>query len=1063
MFRSLIIFVVSFAVLAAGFFFVWHARSSTVIGGQPLVSLPLTVVPLSSNGGGKNGVGPSSRPWAKSFEKGRLVSEFYAAECTPRPDGTFELTSPISRLYLADGQVVTVTGESGTVNTDNGGPVTKGNLFGGSAASPRNGTLHKVHIGVFPSASITRPTMQVDTDNIKFDNDTLRMFTDASKNADGTVTPADQVPVKIRGDDFDFDGNGLIVKWNGRDGHLQLLQVSHGKELVLKNAAKMSVPGMPSATEPGPAKAAQVTPWPDMLVSIDPAAVKQAKPPAPAAPASTAVPYRAVFNDNVHILEDARQMAVADTMAIDFMMGSQPASTPAVLTSPSAQNAPSASAYKRTVSTPTTSTTSRPAGKPVKIQWTGQLTVKPLDATPPMMPLLTKQSVVRLVGSPAILTPEGAEVRAASATYRTPDGAVQLQSSPVVPVVQLTQTRTADRAAGFELTTSSLDYDPATQIATLGGPSALTVPMANQPKPMTVNWAKTGLIHTVVAKGQSQPGGVDRIDLQGEVAVAHPTFLLNSDQLHITLAVVPGEGEHKDQSAEEPKRITATGKVDCKLLSPGKPDQGIRSDKLAIAMEKAPAGKTYPRNIAADGNVYAYDPDQHLSADRLEVLLAPKPATVVAADVPAKADTRADPTADLAGSAELESLHATSNVKAVMKDGATADCDDLRVTTVAGGKQNVELSGEHGATLTNGKGSKLTGPVVHLSPGSNTISVDGPGSMHTIQSTAGDAAKPAAAPGTAPGTTPGTPRPIDLAWSDSLNVDGAANTADIVGHVVVNTLDSDGTVSTVTGEKAHIDFVDIAPPTTRRSAASADPTAMGNKQLKRLTLAGHVHGESILKDGQGKLIRHAELFGDQLVYTAADGKAVIPGPGKMTMENHRPKTAAAATGDEGGSNQGKMNVVWSKELVYDQASQVITIDGDTHSRFKPDAPVAKQGETDPPMQLDAQRLVVTLKNEKPTGVAPAGTVSPGEPGRVKLSNLLAVGKVHFSAKAVDFDAHSVEYDPDRQTITARASDAEPGETSDTAGRGGMTFDTLVYDMQKQEIDHLTGAHATIRR
>jgi hypothetical protein len=900
----------------------------------------------------------------------------------------------------------------------------------------------------------------------------------------------------------------------------------------------MQMPGMPPAPATAPTTRATMLldenpgvdapgsgmPWPAMLASTDPHAALLARPAAKPAPKSAHQPvskpnppYRAVFSDEVKVLEGSRQVARADTMTIDFMQGSdtgpaaaaaKPGSSPNIVAVP-AQTVPAEAgtpvkanaraANSKVAASPAT----RPANQPIEILWTGPLVVKPLESEAPMMPLQPKQSVVRLVGAPAVLTPEGAEVRAASVTYRTPDGAVQLRSSPALPIVDLMQIK--QKVKQVELRTGSLDYDPQTRIATLtsppaaSGPSLLTMPLANQKQPLTVRWSRNGYIHTVVPVGQTQPSGADQIDLLGDVAVAHPTFALDSDELHIHLAIVPRPHGKKGDTTEQPKLLTAIGEVKCRLISPGKPVQGINSDKLTIAMEQSSQDKPYPRRVLAEGNAYAYDPDQHLTADRLEILLTPKPVAATTRPTGKKPATT-DPTDDMASAVQMESLHATSNVRAVMKDKSTADCDDLQVSTLADGKQLVELSGDHGATLADGKGSWLTGSVVHIAPASNVITVDGEGRMHTIETSASSTTKPTSKPASKPvskaasnpTTRPATSRPIDISWTDSMNVDGTANTADIVGHVIVHTIDTGdsgdtGGVSTVTGDTAHIDFVDAPKPPTQPSAAVKSnpkkPVAanegstfgMGNKQLKRLTLTGHVHGESVLKDADRKLLRHAQLFGNQLIYTAADHRAVIPGPGKLMVENHKSSTKPAA-GSDTGNGQGNMNVVWTKFLVYDQTANVITIDGETHTHFQQDAqspkqagrPGSPQAEKDQPMELDAQRLVVTLKNSEPAKVVagsprPAAANSASENGKMQLSHLLAVGNVHFSAKAVDFDAHSVDYDPRTQIMIARGTDQEPGETRDADGRGNGSFDELIYDVQAQEVKSVTGMHGTLRR
>ncbi len=178
---------------------------------------------------------------------------------------------------------------------------------------------------------------------------------------------------------------------------------------------------------------------------------------------------------------------------------------------------------------PAKSPTTKPLNGPVTITWTGKLLVTPLE-TVPILPMVPGQSVIQLVGTsarPVQLTPQGSTVLAGTATYRSPDGAVQL-TSPAGSVVQMS------RDTGMTLTTGSIDYDPSTALAVLHGQSHLQVPVGKDK--MLVDWTDLGQLHMTKSAGQSQPSGVDQINLNGEVTVDHPQFSLDSQQLHLNLA-----------------------------------------------------------------------------------------------------------------------------------------------------------------------------------------------------------------------------------------------------------------------------------------------------------------------------------------------------------------------------------------------------------------------------------------------------------------------------------------------------------------------------------------------
>jgi hypothetical protein len=1111
--RTLLIFAVTFAVLATAFYFVWKSQTGIAAVNVHPVAIIVTTRPVSvGSETSQGGVGAGDSAWVKDYENGRLVSQFRGTEYTPQKDGSFYVTNPVSIHYQDNGQYIVITGDNGVVYTDTAGPGASGNGFPGMPDAPRSGWLHHVRVAIFPSHTAMQPNLTMETDNIHFDNDTLRMYTESFVNDRGVTVPADMVPVKVRGIDYDFDGKGLTVRWNSRDKRLERLEVSHGDNLVIKHPSSASMPG--NGQDQNQSKpVSEVPPGPGVVArnpglrSTSDTGLRGLHPRLVAnttvAPVmKSAPPYQAVFSDDVHISQGPRQVAVADTMIADFFMQGADGATdaappkawvksaevpvviPPIANDDSDQPPPAVQQMVQkpgglvATNSPTTApSVTQPSTEPVTIRWTGRLLITALQ-TPPMMPMLAKQSVVRLVGSPVVLTPEGGEARAASVTYRSPDQALDMESSAAVPWITMKQIPKTPGQGIFLKTRNSLVFDPQTALATLTGPSELTMPLEHQ-DPMTVKWDKFGILHTVKLHGSSQISGVDHIDLSDHVKVHHPQFMLGCTDLKIALDVISAAGSTSGQSKEQPRVMTATGnalhQVDCRINTPGKPVQGITSDSLVIAMEQTAENKTFPREVVADGNVLALDPDQHMNSDHLVVYLLPKAIDTDAASATATRPTTRASDTDMAAAVELESLHATSRVHVLTKDKSTADCDDLRVSSVGTGHV-VEMSGDNGATLTDVKGSRLIGSVVHLAPERNVLTVDGAGTLHTVQTSA--ATTQPVTPKTKPATKPAPGRPIDIAWTDSMAVDGVKNIADIVGHVIVKSTDVAGEISTMIGDKAHVDFMDAPKPTTAQAAtrkattAPADPmaNATGNKQLTRLTLTGNVHGESALKDLHGALVRQEILDSNKLVYTAADGKATVPGPGKMFVENHRPDDPNTSPGNNGaGNNLGAMAVKWKKQLIYDPAALKIFIDGDTRVGFEKQAEKTnpksksktKPAQPEPPMQLDSQHLIISLKKVENPATQPvkAGAAQP-DTGKMKLSHLHAMGLCHFSGKTVDLDCDTIDYDPDTQILIARG---DPGTTNNSTGTAIGTFSELVYNVATEEVVSANNVHGVMRK
>jgi hypothetical protein len=1112
--RFLIIGGSTLCVLALVFYlFIWHAQPHAAEVG--ITSVPATPTPVDPHTSAQ-GFGPGHRPWMKSFdEKGKLVSQFTATEFTPTPTGSFKVDHPISEFFLEKGQVMRVTGDKGEVYCDTAGSGTSRGILSAPTTSPRTGWLHGVHIDLLPSVDATRPIQWMDADNIHFDNDHLRMWTESYTDDHGNIIASDQVPVTIRGDQYEFNGKGMTLIWNGVTRRLEELQILHGDHLVIKDPSMISLPGMtapPAKTNatsdnhqfsdgPQGHASGRLSPQSTALRTVakqDTVILVADHPPVKSArPADPPMPYVAVFHDQVRINEGARTMAVADQMIVDFLQSSSsskpdagtpapPAAAASAGSSPSplpSTASASAAPTQESGNTPTSNTpaantsaantsaantsAAKPAAEPVTIYWTGPLLVTPLrDQT--LMPLTAGQSIVKLIGTPVKLTPEGSEVTAAAATYRSPDGAAIVESSPMFPTITLTQVK------GLTLSTQHIDYNPATSLAVLSGPSALHTPVGT--KAMDVTWSNTGLLHIVRLPGQ--PNGVDHVDLSDDVAVHHPDFELTTRQLLLDLDILPKPKSSKSDSTsstgsesdEQLKMLTAIDSVRCRLLQTGKAgDTGINSDRLVIKTRRNTDGTTFPREVEAKGDVNAFDPEQSITAQNLDAMLLPT------AKPPAPQTSATKPTDGAMAAVQLDSMHAWTTVHAKLKNGSTADTDDLSVTGPEDARI-VLLKNEQGSLLTDGKKSTLESNFpIEIDAANGGLTVHGAGVMKTVRSKA--TTQPAPQPAEAVAE-----QPMEVHWHDDMELDSKANVADLHGAVKVINHDLDGTTDTITGDNCHLDLMDAkktkADPAVVNTAPldtahnikpskpqpTQDPVAgMGGKDLKQLTLTGHVIGYTLLNAPDGSVLRQGEMHGEKMIYTAIDQTAVIPGKGTMFIENHKPDSNTKNTS---GSNRGSMAIQWNKQLTYSQATQIIKIDGNTVTGFEqePNTGKPKKPQQKPraPMQLYAEHLVITLGKapSDPDALLPDGT--PVSQNKMQLTDLQAFEQVRFMAPAIDLSCGSIDFNPLKSLITAKGTAREPGETRNAAQTATGTFDELEYDTLNEEVVHVTGSKVQMK-
>jgi hypothetical protein len=1098
--RSSLIVIFTALLVAGGFGVYWSLQPHT--GGASVAVAPVIPGhPTTANTNG--GLGPGHRPWFNTYDPhGKLTSQFTAAEFRPQPDGSIQVDRPVMLFYRGRDQYVLLTGDDGVLDATPGqashGAGTMA-MPGGTSTS-KNGRLHHVQIRFYSSLQSHTPTITIWTDNIRYDSEQLLMFTDKCTDAAGNPVAADRVPVIARGVDYDFDGAGLTMIFNGRTHRVQLLKIAHGDRLVVKNTPHLSVPDQGRQTAAVPPALASTDRHAVKLVSAAPAVAAPPAMPATAGPTAVQPPpiyHRAQFDDDVRVFQANHLTATARTMMVDFLdagsdsdekpaagsaapagAAASPSSAPSpsdepyippdaysappaalevavmpkTATQPTPESSPNLKSTDSKSAAPTATTKPAVAKGPMTIRWTGPLQVTELEE-PPMMPIAKGQSVVRLKGSPVDLTPIGSEVTAGVATYRTGDGKLLAKSSKDVPEVVL------KRANGVTLRTKSIDYDPALNVVTIQGASELDVPQKAGP-PMVVTWDRIGMLYTLGTG--TEISAIDHVSLDGNVAVHHPKFKLTSKTLRLDLVQAAKSTRPKkpgdDSTAELPKRMQADGDVKARFTKGAGQTQGIDAAHLDIGLEQNADARSVPKTVLANGKVRAFDADQTLTSRHLEATLAEKPPDP--STKPAVASTQ--PSDDDPGAAvELVSLLATGDVHAVTKAGATTDSQQLRVTTVDGVRQ-VELNGDTGAVVRDGKGKTLTGSVLHLSqlsPERTTASVDGAGTIHSVATD--KTGKPIAS---------ATTRPADVSWTDSMSIDTGKNAVEVVGHVVVRMIDRDGGVSIFTGDRAHLDLEEppdntefVEPETSKPPGGSTGP------QVKRIVMLGHVTGDYLLQTA-GAIAKRAKVLGDELDYTVADGRAVIPGPGKLLIENHK---AAGATDPHPSNNRGAMAVAWKTSLVYADAKEEIDIRGKVLAGFAPDSSSEKPADkAAPPMRLETDRLLIKLKKVQPAESAtrPArATTRPAndDQANLQVSSILADGAVHFIAHGGDIYCHTADFDPAAQRMIARGSTAEPGHATDLPGKGGGAFDgtfnQLVFDTANEEVVSVTGMGATIRK
>ena len=179
-------------------------------------------------------------------------------------------------------QRVCITGKSGDIEvqqTPGGGSSMSGK---GVSGPPKRGWLKDVMIQLFPDElgpSRGKPSLTLVTDNINFDNERFVVRHGRTRGTDGSVIPADQVPIHVTGD-YDFEGRGLTLIWNDLEGRLDDLHIAHGEYLTINHPGSGG-----SSLMGGGDRSHKVPDAPTTAPSgASPTAPEAPAPPAPAAP-----------------------------------------------------------------------------------------------------------------------------------------------------------------------------------------------------------------------------------------------------------------------------------------------------------------------------------------------------------------------------------------------------------------------------------------------------------------------------------------------------------------------------------------------------------------------------------------------------------------------------------------------------------------------------------------------------------------------------------------------------------------------------------------------------------
>lgn len=359
--------------------------------------------------------------------------------------------------------------------------------------------------------------------------------------------------------------------------------------------------------------------------------------------------------------------------------------------------------------------------------------------------------------------------------------------------------------------------------------------------------------------------------------------------------------------------------------------------------------------------------------------------------------------------------------------------------------QRVRLLGEPAHIAS--KESSVTGPYIEILPADQAYNVRGPGKMHLLQRE-----KPGA-----------DPRPVDVAWTDSVAVDGKKNQIDVLGNVSVASPGNTGkgnhlviTLADKPEEPAKAATRKSA--TTKKStpltgiASSGDP--MQNKEVQTITFAEGVSLESVqAAKGTNELLRQMNLMADVVKYDLPHQRTTVPVPGRMLLVDRQ-------KGGEGNGNpagaRGNTAFSWSRQMVFDQSANVMEMTGDVVIAHESDG-------SEKPFRLDADKVTATLAPKAGAKPDAAAQQQQATPESVELKHVTAEGAIRFTSKDTQLTASVVDYDPETGMLVARGLGRDPVHLYDADGVQMGTAAEVYFNTKTGQSLKMVDVQAQTRR
>ncbi|MEM6315190.1 MAG: hypothetical protein AAF743_13945, partial [Planctomycetota bacterium] len=652
-----------------------------------------------------------------------------------------------------------------------------------------------------------RPVLRAFVDNLRFDAETMELAT-ADSEINGRPVLGERVPVTVRGRDYDFDGEGLLVRWNDADGRLEMLRIHRGEKLVLKDPELLrQLDQQTAATPSDPMKmlAARQTP------ATDPFDV-----------------YEANFRNDVAVTQGQQRLVDADLLTALFALDQvSPDELPAD-EEPAATKAKPKKSNPSTPEQPAAPSTNEPL--PLVMTWQGEFVVVP--ASEARSTLIGDPADWRAMlsnnpgGGPVIVQRDGMSVRATRLEYASATDSLIATAAAGQPPIEV------DGDDGLRLETRGIEFNGAANTARLLGESWAMIPMddeSDDPQMLKAKWAKRCRLD--LQRGVDGRMAVRGIDLAGDVDVSHPQADMTSQRLSLKFAAPRLDPRTRanrpadlDDTAGLGSAMAGLGPLESVVAEENvvavlrntdadKPDRRIAGQTLTLLTAAGPDGEPVLKTIEADGDVELLDEQGKLNAG-----------TVIA-----------DVNADAAGNVEIVALEARDQVR-LEQDGVIATAAVLQGRGV-GEQALYRLAGPE-VVLRRGV-EVFKCKTVLYQPATGSVEVPDGGELDTV-------------------FTPddgGDPIPVRAKFAGSATLQPETDRVLVEGPLEIEADAEDGSLVTAIGDRLEL---------------LLDPAGTAEEpQVRSATLLGNIDLNKVLRGPDGRLLQRVHLLTDRLDFDVA--------------------------------------------------------------------------------------------------------------------------------------------------------------------------------------------------